>query len=136
MSGYIGLYLFNRFVHVFARDEGPGPHYGVGLVPMLGIGLHSLVDGVIYCVTFSVGIFTGVLAAALTTPLAMLASYPYIHRIDAPLLGALLSVSAGALVYVGATHLLLQAEKEHRPYSLLAFGAGIAVALGIIFSKG
>jgi ZIP family zinc transporter/zinc and cadmium transporter len=37
---------------------------------------------------------------------------------------------------VGATHLLLQAEKEHRRYSLPAFGAGIAVALGIIFSKG
>jgi len=28
-----------------------------------------------------------------------------------PLLGALLSISAGALVYVGATHLLPQAER-------------------------
>ena len=169
--GYIGLYLFNRLIHLFARDERTGPDYGIGLVPMLGIGLHSIVDGIIYSVTFAVSIFSGVLAAtgmvlhefpegiiiylmmlkggfsakqsfrfsffaaALTTPLAMLASYPYIRRIEAPILGALLSLSAGALVYVGATHLLLQAEREHRRYGLLAFGAGIAVALGIIFSN-
>jgi zinc transporter ZupT len=75
-------------------------------------------------------------AAAVTTPLGMLVSYPYIQRIDTSLLGALLSFSAGALVYVGATHLLPQAEKEHKRYSLPVFGAGIAVALGIIFTKG
>jgi zinc and cadmium transporter len=62
-------------------------------------------------------------------------SWPYISRIDQPLLGALLSLSAGALVYVGATHLLPQAEKEHRPYSLCALGAGIMVAVLIVLSK-
>jgi len=35
----------------------------MGIIPMLGIGLHSFVDGVIYSVTFNVNIFTGVLAA-------------------------------------------------------------------------
>jgi zinc and cadmium transporter len=50
-------------------------------------------------------------------------------------LGALLAFSAGALVYVGATHLLPQAETEHKKYSLFALGAGILVALAIIFSK-
>ena len=63
-------------------------------------------------------------------------SFPDISRIDASLLGALLSFSAGALVYVGTTHLLPQAEEEPRRYNLAAFAAGIAVALGIIFSKG
>ena len=47
----------------------------------------------------------------------------------------MLSLSAGALVYVGATHLLPQAEKEHRKYSLCAFGAGILVAVIIVLSK-
>jgi zinc transporter ZupT len=75
------------------------------------------------------------LAAALTTPLGMLVSYPYISQIDKPLLGALLAFSAGALVYVGATHLLPQAEREHKKYSLLALATGILVALIIIFSK-
>ena len=75
------------------------------------------------------------LAAALTTPLGMLVSYPYISRIDKPFLGALLAFSGGALVYVGATHLLPQAETEHKRYSLLALTAGILVAVIIIFSK-
>jgi ZIP family zinc transporter/zinc and cadmium transporter len=65
----------------------------------------------------------------------MLVSYPFISRIDDTLLGALLSISAGALVYVGATHLLPQAEKEPRKYSLLALGAGILVAVIIVLSK-
>jgi len=39
------------------------------------------------------------------------------------------------LVYVGATHLLPQAEAEHKKYSLFALGAGFLVALVIILSK-
>jgi zinc transporter ZupT len=170
-AGYLGLHLFNRFINAFVCDKAPDAHYDIGLVPMLGIGLHSFIDGFIYSITFTVSIFTGVLAAtgmvlhefpegiitylllirggfsertslllaflaaALTTPAGMLVSYPFISRIDKPLLGALLAFSAGALVYVGATHLLPQAEKEHKKYSLFALGAGSLVALIIIFSK-
>lgn len=76
-----------------------------------------------------------VIAASLSTPLGMLVSWPFISRIDQPLLGILLSLSAGALVYVDATHLLPQAEKEHRKYSLCALGAGILVAVLIVWSK-
>ena len=138
---------------------------------MLGIGFHSFIDGFIYSITFTVSIFTGLLAAtgmvlhefpegvitylllirggfgertsfilaflaaALTTPLGMLISYPYIREINESLLGALLAFSAGALIYVGATHLLPQAEKEEKRGSLLALGAGVLIALIIIFSK-
>jgi zinc transporter ZupT len=138
---------------------------------MLGIGFHSFIDGFVYSITFTVSIFTGLLAAtgmvlhefpegiitylllirggfkertslllaflaaALTTPLGMLVSYPYISKIDKPLLGALLAFSAGALVYVGATHLLPQAEREHKKYSLFALAIGILVAIIIVFSK-
>ncbi len=48
---------------------------------------------------------------------------------------SLLALSSGALVYVGATHLLPQAEKEHRKYSLCALCAGILVAIAIVLSK-
>jgi zinc transporter ZupT len=75
-------------------------------------------------------------AAALTTPLGTLVSYPFVRRIDQPLLGSLLALSAGALIYVGATHLLPRAETEPRKFSLVALGAGVVVALGIILSKG
>lgn len=171
LCGFLSLHLFNRFVTAFVCERGLNPSYGIGLVPMIGIGLHSFIDGFIYAITFTVSIFTGVLAAigmvlhefpegiityllllrsgfsektafilallaaSLSTPAGMLVSYPYISQIDEPLLGALLSLSAGALVYVGATHLLPQAEKEHGKYSLLALGAGILVAVVIVLSK-
>jgi len=170
-AGYISLHLFNRFINAFVCDKSADEHYGIGLVPMLGIGFHSFIDGIIYSITFTVSIFTGVLAAtgmvlhefpegiitylllmragfkmrtalllafvaaALTTPMGMLVSYPYISKIDSALLGALLAFSAGALVYVGATHLLPQAETEHKRYSLFALAAGILVAMAIVFSK-
>ena len=171
LAGYLCLHLFNRFINAFVCDKMPDTHYEIGLIPMLGIGFHSFIDGFIYSITFTVSIFTGVLtaigmvlhefpegiitylllirggfkektslilaflAAALTTPLGMLISFPYINQIEKTVLGALLAFSAGALVYVGATHLLPQAEKEHRRYSLLALGAGILVAVVIVASK-
>ena len=171
LAGYLSLHLFNRFINAFVCDKESDAQYGIGLVPMLGIGFHSFIDGFIYSITFTVSIFTGImaatgmvlhefpegiitylllkrggfrertslvfalLAAALTTPLGMLVSYPFISKIDKPLLGALLAFSAGALVYVGATHLLPQAETEQKRYSLFALGAGILVAAVIIMSK-
>ena len=114
-----------------------------GLLTATGMVLHEFPEGIITYLLLIRGGFTertslllAFLAAALTTPLGMLVSYPFISRIDKPLLGALLAFSAGALVYVGATHLLPQAETEHKKYSLFALGAGMLVALVIIFSKG
>jgi zinc transporter ZupT len=75
------------------------------------------------------------LSAALTTPIGMLVSYPHIKAIDQPLLGALLAFSAGALIYVGATHLLPQSEAEHKKYSLSALSAGILIAFAIVLSN-
>jgi ZIP family zinc transporter/zinc and cadmium transporter len=171
LAGFVLLHLFNRFITAFVCQRGPDSAYGIGLIPMLGIGFHSFIDGFIYSITFSVSVFTGalaatgmvlhefpegiityllllrggfseknslilaILAASLTTPLGMLVSWPTISRIDPPLLGSLLAISSGALVYVGATHLLPQAEKEQRKYSLCALGAGILVAVVIVLSK-
>jgi len=171
LAGFVLLHLFNRFVTAFVCERAPDSAYGIGLVPMLGIGLHSLIDGAIYAIAFTVSVFTGalaaagmvlhefpegiityllllrggfsaktalwlsLLAAAFTTPLGFLAAYPFVSRIDPPLLGSLLALSSGALVYVGATHLLPQAEREGRKYSLVALGAGIVVAVVIVVSK-
>jgi len=170
-AGYLSLHLFNRFISAFVCDKNSDGQYGLGLIPMLGIGFHSFIDGFVYSIMFTVSIFTGLLAAtgmvlhefpegiitylllirggfkertslllaflaaALTTPLGMLVSYPYISKIDTTVLGALLAFSAGALVYVGATHLLPQAEREHKKYSLFALAIGILVAIIIIFSE-
>jgi len=171
LVGFVLLHLFNRFITAFVCERSPDSLYGIGLIPMFGIGFHSFIDGFVYSIMFTVSFFTGALAAtgmvlhefpegiitymlllrggfsektslilaflsaSLTTPLGVLVSYPYISRIDQPLLGSLLALSSGALVYVGATHLLPQAEKEHRKYSLCALGAGILVAVVIVLAK-
>jgi zinc and cadmium transporter len=171
-SGYLLMHVLNRFLTAYVCDKPQTAEYALGLVPLLGIGFHSFLDGVVYSISFSVSMFTGALvalgmvlhefpegivtytllvrsgfterrsfllaflAAAVSTPLGTLVSYPFISRIDQPLLGSLLALSAGALTYVGATHLLPWAEREPRRFSLVALAAGVLVALAIVLSKG
>ncbi len=171
LIGYFSLYLINRFLNLYVCQAPERANYTLGLIPMLGIGFHSFLDGVIYSVAFNVSAFTGVLAAigmvlhelpegivtylllersgftkqkstlyallaaAFTTPLGALVSYPFISRVNNITLGALLAVSAGALVYVGASHLLPAVEKEHKRYTLISLSTGIFVAVIIVLSK-
>lgn len=171
LAGFFGLHLFNRFLNSYICERRPEGQYVIGLVPMLGIALHSFVDGIVYSITFTVSFFTGalaaigmvlhefpegiitylllvrggfndkqslilsLLAAAFTTPFGTLLSQPLISRISPSFLGSLLGLSAGALIYVGATHLLPQAEREQKRYSVLAFLAGVAVAVLIVLSE-
>jgi len=169
LVGFLGLHLINHWLTAFVCERDPGgADISIGLVPLLGIGLHSLVDGMVYSVTFTVDLLTGTLAAlgmvlhefpegiityllllrggyrprialwlalaaaGLSTPLGMLASYPVVSRIEGEPLGALLALAAGALVYVGATHLLPQALRERQPLSLAALAAGVLVAAIIV----
>lgn len=172
LIGFMGMYIFNRFMSLFICHERNCTNLSMGLMPMIGIGLHSFIDGIIYSVTFNVSIFTGMLAAigmvlhefpegivtfllleragfskkksiimaflaaAISTPLGTLVSFPFINKIDLPTLGILLAISAGALVYVGATHLLPSVEKENKKYSLISLSAGILIAVLIVISKG
>jgi len=172
LVGFFALHLFNRFLTAFVCERDPEKKdYVIGIIPSLGIGFHSLIDGFIYSIAFTVSIFTGYLAtmgmvlhefpegiitylllvrggfkerkamwvaflsAAATTPLGMLISYPFISRIEHPILGALLSLSAGALIYVGATHLLPRAEQERKRFSLVALAGGVLIAVIIVVSK-
>jgi len=76
------------------------------------------------------------LAAALSTPIGTLVSFPFISSISTSSLGILLAISAGVLVYVGATHLLPAVEKEEKKYTIFSLLAGIAIAVIIVLSKG
>jgi zinc and cadmium transporter len=171
LIGFLGLYLTNRFLNAYVCHEYDCANYALGIIPMLGVGLHSFLDGIIYSVTFEVSIFTGVLAAigmvlhefpegivtflllqrggfdqtksaryaflaaAISTPLGALVSYPFISEIEQSSLGILLAVSAGALVYVGASHLLPAVERENKQYTLVALAIGVLVAAIIVLSK-
>jgi len=171
LLGFVTLHLINRFITAYVCGKDPNANYAIGLISLLGIGFHSFLDGIIYSITFTVGVFTGVLAGigmvfhefpegiitymllrrsgfgehkslllaflagALSTPLGMLVSFPFVSQITQSILGALLAFSAGALVFVGATHLLPQAEQEPKRYSLVALGGGILVAVAIALSE-
>jgi zinc and cadmium transporter len=172
LVGFLAIYLSNRFLNLYICHEYECADYAMGIIPMLGIGFHSCIDGVVYSVTFNVSILTGVLAAigmilhefpegivtfvllerggfsrrksaiyaflaaALSTPLGTLVSYPFINNIQRSTLGILLASSAGALVYVGASHLLPAVERENQRYSVVALVAGVLVAIFIVMSKG
>lgn len=108
----------------------------------MGMVLHEFPEGIITYLLLVRGGFSerksmilAFLAAAATTPLGMLVSYPLISEIEQASLGALLSLSAGALVYVGATHLLPRAEREQKKYSVVALAGGVLVAVVIVASK-
>ena len=171
LGGFVVLHVINRFIDALVCERDPDARFVIGLVPMIGIGLHSLIDGMIHAITFSVSTLTGVLAAvgmvlhefpegiityllllrggfstqralllalaaaSLSTPVGTLLAFPVVNGLSRPLLGALLALSAGALIYVGATHLLPQAEREPRRYSLLAMAAGVIVAVIIVATK-
>lgn len=171
LAGFLAIHLSNRFLNLHLCHKYERADCAVGIIPMLGIGFHSFIDGVIYSVTFNVNVFTGVLAAigmilhefpegivtfvllerggfsrrrsavyaflaaAISTPLGTLVSYPFINNIGSSTLGILLAISAGALVYVGASHLLPAVEKEGKRYSVLALAAGVLIAVIIVTSE-
>ncbi|MGJ8606008.1 MAG: ZIP family metal transporter [Marivita sp.] len=112
-----------------------------GVVSATGMVLHEFPEGIITYVLLLRGgigerraLRLALLSAAATTPLGTLLSYNWINRIGTSLLGDLMACSAGALFYVGATHLLPMAEREPRRFSLIVLGAGVTTALGITMS--
>ena len=171
LIGFLSLYISNRILDRYRFHGHPGEKLSIGIIPMIGIGIHSFIDGVIYSVTFNVSIFTGALAAigmvlhefpegivtylllerggfsrkkaviwsliaaAFSTPLGTLISFPLINTIDRGVLGLLLAFSAGALLYVGATHLLPAVEEEDQKYTIYSLLAGILIAFLIVFTK-
>jgi len=133
---------FHSFIDGFVYSITFTVSIFTGALAATGMVLHGFPEGIITYLLLLRGSFSeklslilAFLAASLTIPLGMLVSYRFISQFEKPLLGALLSLSAGALIYVDATHLLPQAEKEHRKYSLFALGAGILVAVIIVLSK-
>lgn len=105
--------------------------------------LHEFPQGIVSIVILERGGFPrekslryAFLGAGISTPLGTLVSYPFMSNIQRPTLGALLALSASALVYVGASHLLPAVEKENRRFSLFALAAGALVPVIIVASKG
>lgn len=133
---------FHSFIDGFIYSIAFTVSILTGFLATMGMILHEFPEGIITYLLLVRGgfserksMFLAFLAAAATAPLGMLVSYPLINEIESETLGALLSLSAGALVYVGATHLLPRAEQEKKKYSLVALAGGVLVAVVIVASK-
>jgi zinc transporter ZupT len=110
-----------------------------GVLAAIGMSMHEFPQGI---VTFLLleragyerrkSTLLAIRSAAISTPIGTLVFYPFIFQIDRSILGALLVLSSGALVYVGVTHLLPAVEKENKRYSLVALMIGICVAVMIV----
>ncbi|GGC95440.1 hypothetical protein GCM10011342_00290 [Aquisalinus flavus] len=163
LGGYLSLYMINALL----RHE---PNAGVAIAPLLGIGLHSFLDGIEYGILYEHDIFIGMMAsiglilhefaegmilfailrgsgmkpsiavivaffgAALTTPLGALISVEYLHDAPPDVLGILVSVAAGALLYVGATHLTVHITNTNRFAAVIVYVLGVILAMGLSFA--
>ena len=113
------------------------------MLAAMGMVPHESLEGIITFVLLEWGGFSrtksalcAFLRAAISTPLGALVSYPFTTNVNRSLPGTLPAISAGVLVYVGASHLLPAVERENKGYSILALAAVILVAAIIILSKG
>jgi len=167
LGGFLFMFFSNEVIKWYTEEET----LAFGVTAAEGIGIHSLVDGVVYTVTFSVSLLTGVLAgaglvvhefaegvitylvllegdvserkaaasafliAALTTPAGAFVAYPLVSRLGRSHLGLMLGFVAGVLLYVSAAHLLPEARKHEKEHSNVAFVAGVALALFVVFSR-
>ena len=165
LAGFAAMYGLGRLITGHVCGDAPREAYAFGLVSLAGLSFHSLLDGVVYSITFSASPLAGLLVAAgmiahefpegvvtyallrcaeiaapramllaflaagLSTPLGTALSWSFVSGLSPQSLGVMLALAAGALFYVGATHLLPQAEREQPPFGFLALLAGLAVAM-------
>ncbi|MFO7962465.1 MAG: ZIP family metal transporter [Desulfobacterales bacterium] len=114
----------------------------IGILSGIGLVVHEFAEGV---VTFSILIKSGIrekkaalyslFIASLTTPIAAFIAYPFVNRLSSSVLGIALGFVVGVLIYVSASHLLPEAQEQGKEHSILAFLAGVALALFIVFTK-
>jgi zinc transporter ZupT len=57
------------------------------------------------------------------------------EKISKPWLGLLLVLSAGALVSIGASHLVPSAESERKRYTVISLETGVLVTIGTVLTK-
>lgn len=130
----IGLHsLLDGPTYTIAFAAG-GAH---GATVALGMILHELPEGLIAYALLVRGdmsprraAWIAWLAAGLTTPVGAVLAAPVLGELGPYARAALVAIAGGVLLHVGAAHLLPQMERRRTRFGLLAFGLGVAIALG------
>jgi zinc transporter ZupT len=114
-----------------------------GALTALGMILHEFPEGIVTFVLLNGGgLPTGrarVYAfgvAALSTPVGALLAYPFVHTMERSAAGVLLALSAGALLYAGASHLLPEVQEEGERRGILTLLLGVLIAMTILWLRG
>lgn len=133
---------FHSFVDGMLFSIGFSIDTATGLIIAPGMIVHELVEGVLIYKLLLFGGFArnrallfAVVAAALTTPLGVLVSWPLIVQLPGDMAGLLMAAAAGSLIYVGGSHLLPQSteQQQHHPIALLV---GVGLGVVIVLLKG
>jgi zinc transporter ZupT len=136
--GWIALFGigFHSLIDGFIYSISFAVSVSTGFLATVGMVLHEFPEGIVTYLLLLRGGFAprkaflaAFVAAALTTPVGMLVSYPLVSHIRGEPLGNLLAFSAGALIYVGASHLLPETERDRNKYNFVAFMGGVIVTL-------
>lgn len=57
LVGFFGPHAFNRFLTAFVGEKNPQrKDNAIGVLPIVGIGFHSFIDGFIYSIAFTVSV--------------------------------------------------------------------------------
>ncbi len=158
LAGYLVLYGINLllrassgnaivpFLAIGLHSFIDGFQYGVlfetgwtiGLTASAGLIAHEFAEGVIlFAVIRAAGVsrFVAFLAAfvgaALTTPAGTIASQVLLTQVSPDMIGMLLAVAAGALLYVGATHLPIHLDGPRTKGLMLVYAFGVFAALAL-----
>lgn len=112
----------------------------VGWIASIGLIAHEFAEAVIlYAVLRSAGAgaitawIGGFIGAAVTTPIGAVASGYALQSISPADFGLLLAAAAGALLYVGATHLPAVFSHGKKTRVPIFYLIGVAVAVGLSF---
>ena len=73
-AGYFGMYFVNRLLSSYVCHEHNHAHehehcshervdIRLGILAVIGIGAHSFIDGIVYSITFTHSIYTGLMAS-------------------------------------------------------------------------
>lgn len=130
------MHAIKAFVDVLVGRALGRAKQVLGLVPLIGIGLHSFLDGVVYSVSFEVSRYSGALMATgmvlhefpegiVTCGLLVREGLPRARALLLALLAAAATTPAGSL----ASYPLVSSIDELLLGSLFALSAGILIYL-------
>lgn len=115
--------------------------FASGVYAAVGLTLHEFPEGVIafailrrYGVSNVTSFWFAFLAAAVTTPLGVIASSPFMYGLEPEAIGALFAISAGLLIYVATGPLMAPLAQMKPARGLIAVAAGAAIAIAMVLA--